>query len=83
VPGIILLQEAFGVNHHIRSGIDRLAAAATADDFGCSTAAAPGPGYLLGFATRTVPRYAAINNTDLLPTGRSFDYFLTQPRRSR
>ncbi|GAB3857356.1 dienelactone hydrolase family protein [Hymenobacter terrigena] len=27
VPGIILLQEAFGVNHHIRSVADRLAAA--------------------------------------------------------
>ena len=27
VPGILLLQEAFGVNHHIRSVADRLAAA--------------------------------------------------------
>ncbi len=27
VPGVILLQEAFGVNHHIRSVADRLAAA--------------------------------------------------------
>ena len=68
VPGIILLQEAFGVNHHIRSVADRLAAAGyavVAPELFHRTAA---PGLEIAYAnfsTEAMPHYAAINNTDL------------------
>ncbi len=68
VPGIILLQEAFGVNHHIRSVADRLAAAGyavIAPELFHRTAA---PGLEIAyadFATGAMPHYSAINGTDL------------------
>jgi carboxymethylenebutenolidase len=68
VPGIILLQEAFGVNHHIRSVADRLAAAGyavIAPELFHRTAA---PGLEIAyadFATGAMPHYVAINGTDL------------------
>ena len=68
VPGIILLQEAFGVNHHIRSVADRLAAAGyavIAPELFHRTAA---PGLEIAyadFATGAMPHYGAINGTDL------------------
>ncbi|MDQ2792688.1 MAG: dienelactone hydrolase family protein, partial [Bacteroidota bacterium] len=68
VPGIILLQEAFGVNHHIRSVADRLAAAGyavVAPELYHRTAA---PGLEIDYAnfgTEAMPHYSAINNDDL------------------
>ncbi|MDB5236815.1 MAG: hypothetical protein JWR44_3808 [Hymenobacter sp.] len=68
VPGIILLQEAFGVNHHIRSVADRLAAAGyavIAPELFHRTAA---PGLEIAysdFATVAQPHFSAINNKDL------------------
>ena len=68
VPGIILLQEAFGVNHHIRSVADRLAAAGyavVAPELFHRTAA---PGLEIAYAnfgTEAMPHYSAINNADL------------------
>ncbi|MFC6224572.1 dienelactone hydrolase family protein [Hymenobacter artigasi] len=68
VPGIILLQEAFGVNHHIRSVADRLAAAGyavIAPELFHRTAA---PGLEIDYAnfgTEAMPHYMAINNDDL------------------
>ena len=67
VPGIILLQEAFGVNEHIRSVADRLAAAGyavIAPELFHRTAA---PGLEIPYSdfASAMPHYAAINDTDL------------------
>jgi carboxymethylenebutenolidase len=68
VPGILLLQEAFGVNHHIRAVADRLAAAGyavIAPELFHRTAA---PGLEIAysdFGTVAAPHFQAINNTDL------------------
>ena len=68
VPGIILLQEAFGVNQHIRSVADRLAAAGyavVAPELYHRTAA---PGLEIAYAnfgTEAMPHYAAISNDGL------------------
>ena len=68
IPGIILLQEAFGVNHHIRSVADRLAQAGyavVAPELFHRTAK---PGLEIAysdFATGAMPHYNAINNEDL------------------
>ena len=83
LPGIILLQEAFGVNHHIRSVADRLAAAGyavIAPELFHRTAA---PGLEIAyadFATGAMPHYSAINGTDLTADLRaSFDWLHAQP----
>ena len=67
VPGIILLQEAFGVNEHIRSVADRLAAAGyavVAPELFHRTAA---PGLEISYSdfASAMPHYRAINNPDL------------------
>lgn len=68
VPGIILLQEAFGVNHHIRGVADRLAAAGyavVAPELFHRTAA---PGLEIAysdFATVAAPHFQAITVEDL------------------
>ena len=67
VPGIILLQEAFGVNHHIRSVADWLAAAGyavVAPELFHRTAA---PGLEIAYSdfASAMPHYNAINNDDL------------------
>ena len=67
VPGIILLQEAFGVNHHIRSVADRLAAAGyavVAPELFHRTAA---PGLEIAYSdfASAMPHYGAINDDDL------------------
>ena len=67
VPGIILLQEAFGVNHHIRSVADRLALAGyavIAPELFHRTAA-PGQEYAYSDFAGAMPHYGAINPTDL------------------
>jgi carboxymethylenebutenolidase len=83
VPGIILLQEAFGVNHHIRSVADRLAAAGyavIAPELFHRTAA---PGLEISysdFATVAAPHFQAINNPDLTADLQaSFDWLTSQP----
>ena len=67
VPGIILLQEAFGVNQHIRQVADRLAAAGyavVAPELFHRTAA---PSLEIDYSdfASAVPHYNAINNADL------------------
>ncbi|MFD2720770.1 dienelactone hydrolase family protein [Hymenobacter monticola] len=68
VPGILLLQEAFGVNHHIRSVADRLAAAGyavVAPELFHRTAA---PGLEIAYSdfnTVAMPHYSAITNEGL------------------
>jgi carboxymethylenebutenolidase len=63
VPGILLLQEAFGVNHHIRSVADRLAAAGyavVAPELFHRTAA---PGFEIAYSdfnTVAAPHFRAI-----------------------
>jgi len=67
VPGIILLQEAFGVNHHIRSVADRLAQAGyavVAPELFHRTAPAGLEIPYSDFAS-AMPHYGAINNEDL------------------
>ena len=67
VPGIILLQEAFGVNHHIRSVADRLAAAGyavVAPELFHRTAA-PGQEFAYSDFGSAMLHYNAINNEDL------------------
>ncbi|OGX91415.1 dienelactone hydrolase family protein [Hymenobacter coccineus] len=67
VPGIILLQEAFGVNHHIRSVADRLAQAGyavVAPELFHRTAA-PGLEIAYNDFPSAMPHYFAINNDDL------------------
>ena len=67
VPGIILLQEAFGVNHHIRSVADRLAAAGyavVAPELFHRTAA-PGQEFAYSDFASAMQHYLAINNEDL------------------
>ena len=83
VPGIILLQEAFGVNHHIRSVADRLAAAGyavIAPELFHRTAA---PGLEIAysdFGSVAMPHYMAINNTDLTSDLQaSYDWLQNQP----
>lgn len=82
VPGIILLQEAFGVNHHIRSVADRLAQAGyavIAPELFHRTAA---PGLEIAyadFATGAMPHYSAINNEDLTADLQaSYDWLISQ-----
>ncbi len=67
VPGVILLQEAFGVNQHIRQVADRLAAAGyavVAPELFHRTAA---PGLEIDYSdfASAAPHYNAINNGDL------------------
>lgn len=83
VPGIILLQEAFGVNHHIRSVADRLAAAGyavVAPELFHRTAA---PGLEIAYAnfsSEAMPHYGAINNDDLtLDLQAAYAWLTTQP----
>ena len=83
VPGIILLQEAFGVNHHIRSVADRLAAAGyavVAPELFHRTAA---PGLEIDYAnfgTEALPHYNAINDDDLTADLQaSCDWLQNQP----
>ncbi|MBH8557840.1 dienelactone hydrolase family protein [Hymenobacter negativus] len=83
VPGIILLQEAFGVNRHIRSVADRLAAAGyavVAPELFHRTAA---PGLEIAYSefnSVAMPHYSAINNTDLTADLRAaYDWLATQP----
>jgi len=67
VAGIILLQEAFGVNHHIRSVADRLAAAGhavIAPELFHRTAT-PGQEFAYSDFGSAMPHYNAINNEDL------------------
>lgn len=67
VPGIILLQEAFGVNAHIRSVADRLARAGyavIAPELFHRTAA-PGQEYAYSDFVGAMPHFGAINPTDL------------------
>ncbi len=67
VPGIILLQEAFGVNAHIRSVADRLAQAGyavIAPELFHRTAA-PGQEYAYSDFVGAMPHFGAINPTDL------------------
>ena len=67
VPGIILLQEAFGVNHHIRSVADRLAQAGyavVAPELFHRTAA-PGLEIPYNDFPSAMSHYMAINNDDL------------------
>ena len=67
VAGIILLQEAFGVNHHIRSVADRLAAAGyavIAPELFHRTAT-PGQEFAYSDFSSAMPHYSAINNEDL------------------
>jgi carboxymethylenebutenolidase len=83
VPGLILLQEAFGVNHHIRNVADRLAAAGyavIAPELFHRTAA---PGLEIAysdFTTVAMPHYGAITNEGLTADLQaSFDWLTTQP----
>jgi carboxymethylenebutenolidase len=83
VPGIILLQEAFGVNHHIRSVADRLAAAGYAVIAPELFHRSAEPGLEIAysdFATKAMPHYGAITNegltTDLQA---SYEWLSTQP----
>src|SRR6476469_3115391 len=83
VPGIILLQEAFGVNSHIRSVADRLAAAGyavVAPELFHRTAE---PGLKIAysdFGTVAMPHYGAINNEDLTSDLQaSYDWLKSQP----
>lgn len=83
VPGIILLQEAFGVNHHMRSVADRLAAAGyavVAPELFHRTAA---PGLEIAYAnfsSEALPHYAAINNDDLTSDLQAaYAWLTTQP----
>jgi carboxymethylenebutenolidase len=67
LAGIILLQEAFGVNHHIRSVADRLAQAGfavIAPELYHRTAA---PGFEVPYSDfpSALPHYNALNPTDL------------------
>ena len=67
VPGIILLQEAFGVNHHIRAVADRLAAAGyavVAPELFHRTAA---PGLEIPYSdfASALPHFGAITPEDL------------------
>ena len=79
VPGIILLQEAFGVNHHIRSVADRLAAAGyavVAPELFHRTAA---PGLEIAYSDfpSAMPHYFAINNDHLTADLRAAHAWLT------
>lgn len=83
VPGIILLQEAFGVNQHIRSVADRLAAAGyavIAPELYHRTAA---PGLEIAysdFGSVAMPHYSAINTEDLTADLQAaFDWLTGQP----
>ena len=82
VAGIILLQEAFGVNHHIRSVADRLAAAGyavIAPELFHRTAA-PGQEFAYSDFGSAMPHYNAINNEDLAADLQaSFDWLQNQP----
>ena len=82
VPGIILLQEAFGVNHHIRSVADRLAAAGyavVAPELFHRTAA-PGQEFAYSDFGSAMPHYNAINNEGLTADLRAaYDWLQNQP----
>ena len=82
-PGIILLQEAFGVNGHIRNVADRLAAAGyvvVAPELFHRTAE---PGLEIPyaeFATQAMPHYGAITPEGLQQDSQAaYDWLLTQP----
>ncbi|MDB5268963.1 MAG: hypothetical protein JWP58_2003 [Hymenobacter sp.] len=83
VPGIILLQEAFGVNHHIRNVADQLAAAGyavVAPELFHRTAA---PGLEIAYSdfnSVAMPHYSAINNNDLTSDLQAaYDWLTAQP----
>ena len=83
VPGIILLQEAFGVNPHIRNVADRLAAAGyavVAPELFHRTAA---PGLEIDYAnfgTEAMPHYNAISNEGLAADVQAaYAWLTTQP----
>ena len=82
VAGIILLQEAFGVNHHIRSVADRLTAAGyavIAPELFHRTAA-PGQEFAYSDFGSAMPHYSAINNEDLTADLQaSYDWLQSQP----
>ena len=82
VPGIILLQEAFGVNSHIRSVADRLAAAGyavVAPELFHRTAA-PGQEFAYADFASAMPHYFATNNEDLTADLQaSFNWLQNQP----
>lgn len=66
-PAIILIQEAFGLNHHIRNVAERFCAegyAVVAPDLFHRTAHRIEIAYT-DFATVAMPHYSAINNEDL------------------
>jgi carboxymethylenebutenolidase len=82
-PGIILFQEAFGVNGHIRNVADRLAAAGyvvVAPELFHRTAA---PGLEIPyaeFATHAMPHYGAITPEGLAQDAQAaYDWLLAQP----
>ena len=82
-PGIILCQEAFGVNGHIRNVADRLAAAGyvvVAPELFHRTAA---PGLEIPyaeFATQAMPHYGAITPEGLQQDAQAaYDWLLAQP----
>ena len=82
VASIILLQEAFGVNHHIRSVADRLAAAGyavIAPELFHRTAA-PGQEFAYSDFGSAMLHYNAINNEDLTADLRAcYDWLRNQP----
>lgn len=82
-PGIILCQEAFGVNHHIRSVADRLAQAGyvvIAPEIFHRTAK-PGQEFAYDNFTSAIPHYGAITNEGLTADLQaSYDWLQTQDR---
>jgi len=81
-PGIILFQEAFGVNHHIRSVADRLAAAGyvvVAPELFHRTAA-PGLEIPYDNFAAAMPHYGAITTEGLTHDARAaYDWLQAQP----
>ena len=82
VPGIILFQEAFGVNPHIRSVADRLATAGyvvVAPELFHRTAA-PGQEFAYDNFPSVAPHYQAVTpGTMTLDARAAFDWLQTQP----
>jgi len=82
-PGIILFQEAFGVNHHIRSVADRLAAAGyvvVAPELFHRTAATGLEIPYAEFATQAMPHYGAITTEGLTQDAQAaYDWLQAQP----
>ena len=81
-PGIILFQEAFGVNAHIRSVADRLAAAGyvvVAPELFHRTAA-PGQEFAYDQFPSVAPHYQALTpDTMTLDARAAYDWLRTQP----